>query len=330
MSRKPISKTIETEVLTTSRHRCCICYGLEKDANQKRGQIAHLDHHSSNNSIDNLAYLCLPHHDDYDRPASQSKTLSIREVKRYRQELYEHLSNSHPHTAAKAATVLIELDEDLASFTDGRWELFQHGLASFLHVDRASIKLIDKKEGSTLLEIELPDMDRAAAAVQAIRFSHAATNTSLHDFKPVRASLLSIGPGVASRPFTDSEVSDFVAQWFEAQSESTASAGELTRPMHSKRAITATACSTSMIASDSFNQQVSLLCGHQARAGLFVYVASQPDGHHGASARAGGRSRQLLPNSSGRQGACCCVNAESSVVRHPVSLRARLAEASRQ
>ena len=69
-------------------------------------------------------------------------------------------------------------------------------------------------------------------------------------------------------------------------------------------------------------------CEHQARAGLFVGVASQRDGHHVLSTRAGGRSRQPLPHASGRQGACCSVNAESSVVRNPVSFRARLAEAS--
>ena len=57
----------------------------------KTGQIAHLDGDRSNSSVDNLAFLCLVHHDQYDSRTSQSKNLTIEEVKAYRSELYDQV-----------------------------------------------------------------------------------------------------------------------------------------------------------------------------------------------------------------------------------------------
>lgn len=57
----------------------------------KRGQIAHLDHDSSNSSVGNLAFLCLDHHDLLDSSTRQSKNLSLTEVKQYRDELYQQI-----------------------------------------------------------------------------------------------------------------------------------------------------------------------------------------------------------------------------------------------
>lgn len=87
MARAPIPKAVQEKVLLGSRRRCCICYGLNRDTDIKQGQIAHLDHSNSNNELDNLAFLCLDHHDEYDSPRSQSKGLSIGEVKEFRREL---------------------------------------------------------------------------------------------------------------------------------------------------------------------------------------------------------------------------------------------------
>lgn len=79
------------EILVLSRRRCAICFGLNNDKNIKRGQIAHLDRNRKNNRLDNLAFLCFDHHDEYDTITSQSKSLQINEVKTYRQELYQYL-----------------------------------------------------------------------------------------------------------------------------------------------------------------------------------------------------------------------------------------------
>lgn len=92
MTRKSIGDSTVTSVLIKSRRRCCICFGLERDTNLKAGQIAHLDQNSSNNAEDNLAFLCLVHHDEYDSQTRQRKGLTLGEVKAFRAELYERLS----------------------------------------------------------------------------------------------------------------------------------------------------------------------------------------------------------------------------------------------
>ena len=85
------SEKSEADTLERSRRRCCVCFGLHNDLSVKRGQIAHLDGDPSNTVPENLAFLCLDHHDEYDSKTSQSKSLQLAEVKRYRSELYSHL-----------------------------------------------------------------------------------------------------------------------------------------------------------------------------------------------------------------------------------------------
>lgn len=87
MSRKRIQNDVQTQVLTRSRRRCCICFGLNRDTAIKQGQIAHLDRDSSNNAEGNLAFLCLGCHDRYDSKTSQSKNFTIGEIKCFRVEL---------------------------------------------------------------------------------------------------------------------------------------------------------------------------------------------------------------------------------------------------
>jgi hypothetical protein len=87
--RKKIPPTIEADVLEKSARRCCLCYGLDSDYCIKKGQIAHLDHKNNNNSLNNLAFLCLDHHNEYDSTTSQSKNYTLEEIKRYRKKLYE-------------------------------------------------------------------------------------------------------------------------------------------------------------------------------------------------------------------------------------------------
>lgn len=89
--RKPPAPSITDAVLTSARRRCCICFGLHRDTSLKQGQIAHLDGDRNNNSLENLAFLCLNHHDQYDGRTSQSKGLTKGEVKTYRAELHDAL-----------------------------------------------------------------------------------------------------------------------------------------------------------------------------------------------------------------------------------------------
>jgi hypothetical protein len=59
------------------------------DLGQKKGQIAHLDHNPENNGQENLVFLCLDHHSEYDSTTSQHKNYTIHEVKAARQRLYQ-------------------------------------------------------------------------------------------------------------------------------------------------------------------------------------------------------------------------------------------------
>lgn len=90
MARQKINKQTQTAILLECRRRCCICFGLEGNLEEKRGQIAHLDHNPNNNEPDNLAFLCLDHHDRYDSGTSQSRGLTKEEIKAYKEELIYH------------------------------------------------------------------------------------------------------------------------------------------------------------------------------------------------------------------------------------------------
>jgi hypothetical protein len=110
-NRTKIPLEIETDVITSSRRRCCICYALHGDEAEKKGQIAHLDHNPSNNAIDNLAFLCFDHHDQYDSRTKQSKGLTIKEVKRYRDQLRTFVAKKLPLSDADiVASLTFSLD----------------------------------------------------------------------------------------------------------------------------------------------------------------------------------------------------------------------------
>ncbi|MGA9364911.1 MAG: hypothetical protein WBW16_11165 [Bacteroidota bacterium] len=92
--RKSIPPLIEAEVLIQSRRRCALCFGLNKNQEERTGQIAHIDQNSSNNSFSNLVFLCLDHHDSYDSRTSQSKGYTATELRHYREELYKSLGSN--------------------------------------------------------------------------------------------------------------------------------------------------------------------------------------------------------------------------------------------
>lgn len=100
-NRKPIPKETETRVLTSSKRRCALCFGLRSDLSEKKGQIAHLDQDPSNPAFDNLAWLCFDHHDAYDGRTRQSKNYTIEEIKTYRNKLYKEIAENKLNDAAK-------------------------------------------------------------------------------------------------------------------------------------------------------------------------------------------------------------------------------------
>jgi hypothetical protein len=101
VTRIAVPGDTQDQVILLSRRRCCVCFGLSGDIDIKAGQIAHLDHDNKNNELDNLAFLCLDHHDQYDSKTSQSKGLRENEIKRFRTELYNNVSAALSHAEEK-------------------------------------------------------------------------------------------------------------------------------------------------------------------------------------------------------------------------------------
>lgn len=110
-SRRAPSKSVETDVLILSRRRCCVCFFLKNRKGDRPGQIAHLNRDPSDSKFDNLVFLCLEHHDEYDRQPSQAKGLSFGEVREYRNRLYALNPHYKSITQHVADTEKGELEE---------------------------------------------------------------------------------------------------------------------------------------------------------------------------------------------------------------------------
>jgi hypothetical protein len=91
MARKAIPDATQTNIFLKSRRRCSLCFWLKGEDEVKKGQLAHLDGDNENASEDNLVFLCLEHHDEYDSIPRLSKGLREQEVRRWRDELYKEM-----------------------------------------------------------------------------------------------------------------------------------------------------------------------------------------------------------------------------------------------
>ncbi|WP_139334172.1 MULTISPECIES: hypothetical protein [Acidiphilium] len=106
-ARKTIPSATELYVLDQSRYRCALCFRLNGNLNEKRGQIVHLDHDRANCVEDNLAFLCLDHHSQYDSRTSQHRNYTPQIIKKARAKLYQaiadghHTSNSYPRSTVR-------------------------------------------------------------------------------------------------------------------------------------------------------------------------------------------------------------------------------------
>lgn len=102
------SRSVELQLLLRSRRRCALCFGLHGDVSVKVGQIAHLDGNPANSALSNQVWLCLPHHDQYDGATSQSKGITLSELRSYRAKLYdflEKLGDAWPGHLSEATAV---------------------------------------------------------------------------------------------------------------------------------------------------------------------------------------------------------------------------------
>lgn len=96
-SRKKIPPSTETDVLIKSNRRCPICYFHDGDYSAKKGQVAHLDQNPTNNQENNLAFMCMTHHSDYDSTTSQHKNYTLSEMIVLRDKLYAAIAAGEHH-----------------------------------------------------------------------------------------------------------------------------------------------------------------------------------------------------------------------------------------
>ena len=177
-NRKKISPEVVADITSASRRRCCLCFGLRQDYSEKNGQIAHLDRDASNSSPDNLAFLCLDHHNQYDSRQSQAKGLTIEEVKRYRTELLAFVARTIPGSDSEITAALTNALDRPAYRTPFHQE---SSLPRFREPISETIETLNT--GRTKQGLQLPskyqirdptlraDVDRIVAALVSLRAS---------------------------------------------------------------------------------------------------------------------------------------------------------------
>ena len=94
VKRKHLPTEVVEELLVACRRRCCLCFFLQDDKRERKGQIAHLNQRSDDARLENLVWLCLEHHDAFDSTTRQSKGYTASEVRRYRDQLIAEFSPS--------------------------------------------------------------------------------------------------------------------------------------------------------------------------------------------------------------------------------------------
>lgn len=111
--RVHIPRSTETDVLYASRRRCCLCVHLDGVDIERKGQLAHLNRNPADSRFDNLVWLCMKHHDEYDTRRSQTKGYTSSEVRRYRDHLYRQnkVSMKALRERATRAVELLPIEE---------------------------------------------------------------------------------------------------------------------------------------------------------------------------------------------------------------------------
>lgn len=108
MKRPSIPPKTQVTILSKCRRRCAFCYYFEFDTSLKKGQIAHIDRNRNNNVENNLVYLCLPHHDDYDTKSIQTKRYTPEELAEAKRELETFIEKKHSSIVSLLASDKIE------------------------------------------------------------------------------------------------------------------------------------------------------------------------------------------------------------------------------
>lgn len=78
--RKAISASRADSIVFESDRTCCICEDRGRD---RSIQIHHIDGNPANNAVENLAVLCLEHHNEASTPAGNARALTAGVVRKY-------------------------------------------------------------------------------------------------------------------------------------------------------------------------------------------------------------------------------------------------------
>jgi hypothetical protein len=127
--RKDFRPDVETSVLMKCKRRCALCYGLNNDDGEKKGQLAHVDRNRANNAEANAVWLCAPHHDLYDTTSRQTKGYTPGELKGHQATLLVYVS-----TIKTRAT-------DAANIPSGPTPVFPSGIGLDVYDRRIPIYL---------------------------------------------------------------------------------------------------------------------------------------------------------------------------------------------
>ncbi|MFA7297547.1 MAG: hypothetical protein WC211_10270 [Dehalococcoidia bacterium] len=166
MPRKHVPEQTETLVLTSSRRRCCLCYFLDDDHAEKRGQVAHLNRRPDDSRFENLVWLCLDHHARYDTASRQAKGYSRSEVREYRARLYQQFHEMSALAEVSAASVSPPSGTEMSSTGEHVWRYPLWLVANQLTLFPYSSRL--GADGVCFIErVDLPDGRVVIACVSA-------------------------------------------------------------------------------------------------------------------------------------------------------------------
>ncbi|MGQ3014186.1 MAG: HNH endonuclease [Flavobacteriales bacterium] len=132
--RKRIPEKLAAQVVYKANRKCCVCKSPGK-------QIHHLNGDTTDNVMNNLAYLCLDCHDEAEKKGGLSRKLSPETIILYRDQLYKQieqerkqaigyfstnvpqLSSEDLLVATKNALIILELEKIKERYYNADWSV---------------------------------------------------------------------------------------------------------------------------------------------------------------------------------------------------------------
>lgn len=152
MRRPVISAEIRRAILVEAGHRCSVC-GVPCPL--ERAHIVAW-RRTRDDSPENLVCLCANCHERADQEQWGEKTL-----REYKAHPWVMRQNGLETRAVTTTRVRITIDKDFDRFGDFDENVVRHAIANFLEIAPGSVRIIAKRRGSTVVEVELSTEDAA-------------------------------------------------------------------------------------------------------------------------------------------------------------------------